>query len=75
MALALPALFGAVLGIPGGILIYEAPKQGGSTTIPSALSLAVMVIVTVLVIAVLTAVPVSIGARRPVAAVLESETN
>jgi putative ABC transport system permease protein len=75
VALALPALFGALLGIPGGILIYGAPKHSGSTTIPSALSLAVMVIVTVLVIAVLTAVPVSIGARRPVAEVLESETN
>ena len=75
VALALPALFGALLGIPGGILIYEAPKHSGSTTIPSALSLAVMVIVTVLVIAMLTAVPVSIGARRPVAEVLESETN
>jgi hypothetical protein len=34
-----------------------------------------MVIVTVLVIAMLTAVPVSLGARRPVAEVLESETN
>lgn len=75
VALALPALFGALLGIPGGILIYEAPKHSGSTTIPSALSLAVMVIVTVLVIAMLTAVPVSLGARRPVAEVLESETN
>ena len=73
-ALALPAFFGALLGIPGGILIYEAPKHSGSTTIPSALSLTAVVVVTVLVIAVLTAVPVSIGAQRSVAEVLQSET-
>lgn len=67
-ALALPAFCGALLGIPGGILIYDIPKSGGATTLPSALSLALMVVVTVLVIAVLSAVPVSIGAHRPVAA-------
>jgi putative ABC transport system permease protein len=75
MALALPVLLGALLGIPGGILIYEAPKHSGGTTIPSALPLAVMVVVTVLVIAILTAIPIAMGARRPVAEVLESETN
>ena len=74
-ALALPALFGALLGIPGGILIYEAPKHSGSTAVPSALSLAVMVVVTVLVIAALTAVPIAMSARRSVAEVLESETS
>ena len=34
VALALPALLGALLGIPGGILIYDAPKHSGATTIP-----------------------------------------
>ena len=72
-ALALPALLGAMLGIPGGIVIYEAPKHSGTTTIPSALSLVAMVVVTVLGITVLTAVPISIGARRSVAEVLQSE--
>ena len=72
-ALALPAILGAMLGIPGGILIYEAPKHSGTTTIPSALSLVAMVVVTVLVIAALTAVPISIGARRSAAEVLQSE--
>jgi hypothetical protein len=38
------------------------------------LSLTAVVVVTVLVIAVLTAVPVSIGAQRSVAEVLQSET-
>jgi hypothetical protein len=54
----LPAPFGALLGIPGGIGIYDAAKNGGgATTVPSALWLVAMVVLTVLVIAVLTAIP------------------
>ena len=69
-----PALLGALLGIPGGIGIYDVARSGGgATTLPSALSLVAMVGVTVLVIAVLTAIPIRIGAHRPVAAVLQSE--
>jgi len=69
----LPALAGALLGIAGGIGIYEAAKNGGTTTIPSALWLAVMVVVTVLVVAVLTAIPARIVAHRPAAEVLQAE--
>src|SRR6266542_2873344 len=70
----LPALAGTLLGIPGGIGIYDASKNGGgATTIPSALWLVVMVVVTLLAVAVLTAIPVRIGARRPVAEVLQAE--
>lgn len=69
----LPALAGALLGIPGGIGIYDAAKNGGTTTIPSALWLAVMVAGTLLAIAVLTAVAAHIGARRPVTEVLQAE--
>jgi ABC-type lipoprotein release transport system permease subunit len=70
----LPALFGALLGIPGGIAIYDAPKNGpGPTTLPSALSLVALLVGTLLVIAVLIAVPTRIGARRPVADVLQAE--
>lgn len=69
----LPALLGALLGIPGGIAVYEIPKTGGATTLPSALSLVAMVIATLLVIAVLTTVPTRIGARRPVAEELQTE--
>jgi putative ABC transport system permease protein len=69
----LPTLLGALLGIPGGIGIYDAAKNGGATTIPSALWLGVMVGATLLVIAILTAVPTRIGARRPVADVLQAE--
>lgn len=73
MAQLLPALIGALLGIPGGIGIYDAAKNGGATTIPSVIGLVLMVVVTLLVIAVLTAIPARIGARRPVAEVLQSE--
>jgi ABC-type lipoprotein release transport system permease subunit len=71
----LPALAGALLGIPGGIAIYGTPKNGGgATTIPSALWLVVMVVVTLLAVAVLTAIPARLSARRPVAEVLQAET-
>ena len=46
---------------------------GGATTIPPVIGLVVIVAVTLLVIAVLTAIPARIGARRPVAEVLQSE--
>jgi putative ABC transport system permease protein len=66
-----PALVGALLGIPGGTVVYDIAKQGGSTTLPSAASLAVMVVLTLIVIGVLTTIPSRIGARRPVADVLQ----
>ena len=75
VALLPPALLGALLGIPGGIAIYDGARSGsGTTTLPSALWLVAMVILTLLVIAGLTAVPTRIGARRPVAEVLQAET-
>ena len=70
----LPALVGALLGIPGGIAIYDVPRTGGPTTLPSALWLAAMVVAALLVMAVLTTVPTRIGARRSVAEVLQAET-
>ena len=66
-----PALLGALLGIPGGIGIFDAAKSGGGTaTLPSVLLLLAMARPTLLVIAVLTAIPTRIGARQPVAEVL-----
>jgi len=74
VALMLPALLGALLGIPGGIVIYEASRNGpGTTTLPSAPWLVTLVVLTLLGIAVLTAIPTRIGARRPVAEVLKAE--
>lgn len=69
----LPGLAGALLGIPGGIGVYDVAKNGGTTTIPSALWLVVMVAATLLAIAVLTAIPAHIGGRRPVTEVLQAE--
>ncbi len=68
----LPALVGAVLGIPGGIALIEAVDTGDPTIAPLWQLLAV-VPVTVLVVAVLSAIPARLGARRPVAETLQSE--
>jgi ABC-type lipoprotein release transport system permease subunit len=71
-----PAFVGVLLGIPLGIGIYTAAKSGpGMATLPSALSLTAMVLLTLAVIAVLTAVPTRVGARRPVAEVLQADTS
>jgi putative ABC transport system permease protein len=69
----LPALVGAILGIPGGILLIEAVDPDNTTTIAPLWQLLAVVPVTVLVVAVLTAIPSRIGARRSVAGVLRSE--
>jgi putative ABC transport system permease protein len=69
----LPALVGALLGIPGGILLIEAADPDSTTTLPPLWQLLAVVPATVLVVAALTAVPARIGARRPVADVLASE--
>jgi ABC-type antimicrobial peptide transport system permease subunit len=69
-----PALAGALLGIPGGIGLYDAAKHGGSTAVPPTSWLVAMVLGTVVVVAVLTAVPARIGARRSVAESLQAET-
>jgi putative ABC transport system permease protein len=75
LAQLVPALAGALLGIPGGIGIYDAAKGSGvTTTVPSALWLVTMVTATLLLIAVLTAIPTRITARRPAAEVLKAET-
>ncbi|MGZ4768615.1 MAG: ABC transporter permease [Ilumatobacteraceae bacterium] len=63
-----PTLLGAILGIAGGIGIFEAARNGpGHTALPSTISLAAMVALTGIVIAVLTCIPTRISARRPVA--------
>jgi putative ABC transport system permease protein len=71
----LPALAGALLGIPGGFGLVEATRQnaGSLVTTPPVWWLAAAVIGAVVVVGVLTAVPARIGARRPVAGVLQAE--
>jgi putative ABC transport system permease protein len=68
----LPALTGAILGIPGGLGLITAVDPD-STTLPPLWQLLAVVPGTVLVVAALTAIPARIGARRPAAEVLRSE--
>jgi len=68
----LPALLGAVLGVfPGGFLLFAAINTitGGdsdTTTLPSFWQLLALVLASVFVVTVLTAVPAGLGGRRPV---------
>ena len=70
----LPAAVGAIVGIPGGFELFAVASQGGSASQPPAWWLIAAVLGTVIAVAVLTAVPARIGARRPVAEILQSET-
>lgn len=71
----LPALTGALLGIPGGIVLYNLPKNGpGPTALPSALWFVALVLVALLAVALLAALPSRLGARRPAVEVLEAGT-
>jgi putative ABC transport system permease protein len=69
----LPALLGALIGIPGGFAIYDAAKHGGSTTMPPTSWLVLMVACTLVLVAGLTAVSTRLGSRRSVVDVLQSE--
>ena len=71
-----PALLGAVLGIAGGTGIFEAARSGpGHTALPPTMSLAALVGLTGIVIAVLTCIPTRISARRPVADMIRAVTD
>jgi putative ABC transport system permease protein len=69
----LPALAGAIVGIPAGLLLYASVKHGTSMAYPPAWWLAAVVIATPLVVGVLTAIPARLAARESVAPVLQSE--
>jgi ABC-type antimicrobial peptide transport system permease subunit len=69
----LPALLGAIVGIPGGFELYSLASQGGTSSQPSALLLVAAVLGTIVVIAGLTSVPARFGARTPVVEVLRSD--
>jgi putative ABC transport system permease protein len=73
LAQVLSALPGVILGVPLGLLLFKAAVHGG--TLPSALVLwlAAAVLGTLVAMAGLTVVPAMIGARQPVAEVLQSE--
>ena len=69
----LPALPGALFGIPLGLGLFAAADHGGLLTVPPAWWLAVAVLATLAAVAGLAAVPARIGARLA-AEVLQAET-
>jgi ABC-type lipoprotein release transport system permease subunit len=72
VAQVLPALSGAVLGIPAGLALF-ASLSGDETANPPLWQLLAVVPATVLVVAVLTAIPARLGGRRPAAETLQAE--
>jgi putative ABC transport system permease protein len=70
----LPALAGALLGIPAGIALYGAVQAGGSQAGVPLPWLLLLVLGMLTTVAALTAAPASIGTRRPVAQILQAET-
>jgi putative ABC transport system permease protein len=73
-AQALPALAGAVVGIPLGIGLFKAANGSGQAVVPSAAWLATLVVATLVGVVLLTNIPARILGRRPSAEVLQSET-
>jgi putative ABC transport system permease protein len=69
----LPALAGALLGIPGGHELIALSDPDSATPTAPLWQLLAVVPCTVLVIAALAAIPARIGARRPVAQTLQAE--
>jgi ABC-type lipoprotein release transport system permease subunit len=67
-----PATLGALLGVPAGAVVYRLATQT-PFAMPSPAGLAVVLLGSVLAVAVCTAIPAGLGARRPVAQVLSAE--
>ena len=70
----LSAIPGVLAGIPLGIALFSAANSGGITTVPPAWWLVLAALGTLLAVAALTAIPARIGARQPVAGILQAET-
>jgi len=69
----IPAIPATILGIPAGIVLVAAVSHGDKTPAPGAWSLVAVFLGTLLVLAVLSTIPARIGARRPVAEILQAE--
>ena len=69
----LPALPGALVGVPLGIALFALANGGGGVSVPPAPWLAAVVLGTLAAVAALTAVPAGLGARQPAALILRSE--
>lgn len=68
----MPALAGAILGVPGGIGLLFAPDDN-VPFLPPFWQFTAVVGVAVVLISLLTAIPPRSGARRPVVEILQSE--
>ena len=69
----IPALPGALLGVPLGIGLFAAANHAGIVTVPPASWLAAAVLGTLLAMAVLVNIPARIGARSPVSEILSAD--
>jgi hypothetical protein len=70
----IPAVPGALLGIPLGLGLFAAASQGGSLAVPPVWWLAAATVGTLAFMALLASIPARLGARRPPAQVLQAET-
>jgi putative ABC transport system permease protein len=73
MTALLPALPGAIIGIPLGIAVYHLLSSGTTLAVPPAWQLAGTFLATLLAVTVLTAIPSRLGARRSPAQVLQTD--
>jgi putative ABC transport system permease protein len=73
MTALLPALPGAITGIPLGIGLYHVLASGTSVSVPPAWQLLGVFLATLLAVTVLTAIPSRFGARRSPAQILQTE--
>jgi putative ABC transport system permease protein len=74
VAQVLPALAGAVMGIAGGLALFNGLGGGeDGVTGPPLWQLLAVIPGTVLVVAALTTIPARLGARRPTAEILQAE--
>ena len=70
----LPAIPGALLGIPLGLGLFLAADGGGVVSVPPVWWLAAVVLAILAAVAVMASIPALIGARIPAAQILQSET-
>lgn len=73
MAALLPALPGAIVGIPLGIEVYHLLASGTSLAVPPAWQLVGVLLATLVAFTVITAIPSRLGVRRSPARVLQTE--